>query len=231
MPWRVQVGELLELSRLACRLQTEGLVVIANHCLEARFSARISSGQEVPEAEYEEPAKKRGRKKERGKLKTTTRAHPPVSKSEPCLSRDIRRNKSSTTGEVGTNSSLGSEFQLNESGDNEYSRLIDTANAPIFGVDIYGNVTVWNKCAANKSGYSSEDTMGHHLVTEFITEDFRESVQEVLFKALQGEETANFEMPLITKDGRRLEILLNATSRKDVSGNIIGVVGIGQVSS
>ena len=110
----------------------------------------------------------------------------------------------------------------------EYAKLIDTANAPIFGVDRSGNVTVWNKCAANISGYSSEDTMGHHLVNEFITEDFRESVQEVLEKALRGLEEANFAFALITKDGRRLEILLNATSRRDVDGRIIGVVGIGQ---
>ena len=111
----------------------------------------------------------------------------------------------------------------------EYSRLIDTANAPIFGVDQVGKVTVWNKCAANISGYSSEETMGHHLVNEFITEDFRSSVQDVLDKALRGEEDSNFAFPLITKEGRRLEILLNATSRRDVDGHIIGVVGIGQV--
>ena len=110
----------------------------------------------------------------------------------------------------------------------EYAKLIDTANAPIFGVDKDGLVTVWNNCAANISGYSSEETMGHHLVNEFITEDFRSSVQEVLSKALRGDEDSNFAFPLITKDGRRLEILLNATSRRDVEGHIIGVVGIGQ---
>ena len=111
----------------------------------------------------------------------------------------------------------------------EYSRLIDTANAPIFGVDMSGKVTVWNKCAANISGYSSEDTMGHHLVQEFITEDFRASVQEVLQKALRAEETANFQLKLMTKEGTRVEILLNATTRKDAEGRVIGMVGIGQV--
>ena len=87
---------------------------------------------------------------------------------------------------------------------------------------------MWNKNAATLSGYSSADTMGHNLVNEFITEDFRASVQEVLDKALQGEEAANFAFPLVTKGGTRLEILLNATSRRDVDGHIIGVVGIGQ---
>ena len=140
------------------------------------------------------------------------------------------RKSGNQVGEADTQSSSSlASNNGDEQSDNEYSRLIDTANAPIFGVDLDGLVTVWNKCAANISGYSSEDTMGHNLVNEFITVDFQKSVLEVLRMALRGEETANFELPLVTKDGRRLEILLNATSRKDVLGNIIGVVGIGQV--
>jgi PAS domain S-box-containing protein len=123
---------------------------------------------------------------------------------------------------------IGQNITARIAQEQEYSKLIDTANAPIFGVDISGKVTVWNKCAANISGYSSEDTMGHNLVQEFITEDFRASVQEVLDKALKGLEDSGFAFPLVTKDGRRLEILLNATSRRDVDGHIVGMVGIGQ---
>ncbi len=72
--------------------------------------------------------------------------------------------------------------------------------------------------------------MGHSLVQEFITKDYQASVQAVLDRALHGEETANFEFPLMTKAGARIEILLNATTRRNEHGNIIGVVGIGQVS-
>ena len=50
----------------------------------------------------------------------------------------------------------------------------------------------------------------------------------MLDKALRGKETANFEFPLITKNGVRIEVLLNATTRRDEQGNVIGVVGIGQ---
>ena len=110
----------------------------------------------------------------------------------------------------------------------EYSKLIDTANAPIFGVDNKGQVNVWNQCAMELVGYSTEEVMGHSLVQEFITDDFKSPVQAVLDQALHGKETANFEFPLITKAGARIEILLNATTRRDEQGNIIGVVGIGQ---
>eukprot|EP00986_Skeletonema_menzelii_P010008 scaffold4700_cov111-Skeletonema_menzelii.AAC.1 len=110
----------------------------------------------------------------------------------------------------------------------EYTRLIDTANAPIFGVDTQGRVNVWNQCAKDLVGYSNEEVMGHSLVQEFITDDFKTAVQTVLDQALQGAETENFEFPLITKNGVRIEVLLNATTRRDEQGNIIGVVGIGQ---
>ncbi|KAF1321123.1 Hybrid signal transduction histidine kinase, partial [Globisporangium splendens] len=110
----------------------------------------------------------------------------------------------------------------------EYSRLIDTANAPIFGVDEDGLVNIWNKKAAQITQYTPSDVMGANLVEKYITEDYREAVGAVLSKALEGVETANFEFPLMTKAGRRVEILLNATPRFNEHGKVIGMVGIGQ---
>ena len=63
---------------------------------------------------------------------------------------------------------------------------------------------------------------------DFITQEYQVSVKEVLDNALQGREAANFEFPLYTKDQRRVEVLLNATTRRDVSGNVVGVLGVGQ---
>ena len=70
--------------------------------------------------------------------------------------------------------------------------------------------------------------MGQNLVEEFITPEHRARVQSVIDQALAGEGTANFEFPLMTKAGVRLEVLLNATTRRDEQGSVIGVVGIGQ---
>jgi PAS domain S-box-containing protein len=38
----------------------------------------------------------------------------------------------------------------------------------------------------------------------------------------------NFEFPLFTKEGRRLEVLLNATTRRDIDSHIIVVIGVGR---
>lgn len=110
----------------------------------------------------------------------------------------------------------------------ELTQLIDTANAPIFGIDTQGLVNEWNQEAVSLSGYSKDEVMGHDLVQEFITDEYKESVKQVLDDALRGIETGNYEFPLYTSEGDRLEVLLNATSRKNVEGDIVGVIGVGQ---
>ena len=110
----------------------------------------------------------------------------------------------------------------------ELRQLIDTANAPIFGIDAAGLVNEWNQCAEQLTGFAKSDVMGKDLVAGFITDDYKASVKEVLDKALQGEESANYEFPLYTKTGDRVDVLLNSTSRRDAAGHIMGVVGVGQ---
>ncbi|MFT5664766.1 MAG: PAS domain S-box-containing protein, partial [Gammaproteobacteria bacterium] len=111
---------------------------------------------------------------------------------------------------------------------NDLTRLIDTANAPIFGIDAYGKVNEWNQQAEKITGFNKDEVMGRSLVSDFITDDYKASVGEVLEKALKGEETANYEFPLFTKSGDRVDVLLNSTTRRDASGKTVGVVGVGQ---
>ena len=47
-----------------------------------------------------------------------------------------------------------------------YSNLIDSANAPIFGVDSEGRVNVWNKCAVRIVGYTPDEVMGKVSVNQ-----------------------------------------------------------------
>jgi PAS domain S-box-containing protein len=106
--------------------------------------------------------------------------------------------------------------------------LIDTANAPIFGIDKQGNVNEWNKKTAKITGFTSTEALGKNLVEEFISEESRASVSDVLQLALNGNETSNYELLLFTKDNRKVIVLLNATIRRNARGEIIGVIGVGQ---
>jgi PAS domain S-box-containing protein len=111
---------------------------------------------------------------------------------------------------------------------NELTQLIDTANAPIFGIDTQGKINEWNQQAEKITCFNKEDVVDQDLVANFITDDYKASVGEILEKALKGEETTNFEFPLFTKSGDRVDVLLNSTTRRDAYGQIIGVIGVGQ---
>ncbi|MEO1867596.1 MAG: PAS domain S-box protein, partial [Methylococcales bacterium] len=111
---------------------------------------------------------------------------------------------------------------------NELTVLIDTANAPIFGIDIEGLVNEWNQTAERITGYSKSEVMGRNLVENFITADYKASVKGVLDEALKGRETANYEFPLYSKTNARVDVLLNSTTRRDAQGRVSGVVGVGQ---
>ena len=110
----------------------------------------------------------------------------------------------------------------------ELRQFIETANAPIFGIDADSKVNEWNQTAEKITGFKKGEVLGEDLVETYITEDYHDAVKLVLDNALKGKETANYEFPLFTKDDRRVMVLLNSSSRRDTEGNIVGVLGVGQ---
>ncbi len=110
---------------------------------------------------------------------------------------------------------------------NELTQLIDTANAPIFGIDDQGNITEWNQQAEKITGCHKIEVLGRDLVADFIKDDYKASVGLVLANALRGDETANYEFPLYTKTGDRIDILLNPTTLMNASDQIQAVLGVG----
>ena len=110
----------------------------------------------------------------------------------------------------------------------ELRKLVDTANAPIFGIDTEGNVNEWNFKTAEITGYSRDEAFHKPLVSTFIAPRLRESVQEVLDNALEGKETSNYELEFETRKGDTRYLLVNATTRRDAENNIVGGTLIGR---
>ena len=71
----------------------------------------------------------------------------------------------------------------------------------------------WNKKMAAITGFSKDEVMGQDLVEQYITEEFRKSVREVLENALMGVQADNYQLPLFTKDHKRVELLLKLSTR------------------
>ena len=103
---------------------------------------------------------------------------------------------------------------------NELRQLVDTANAPIFGIDIHGNVNEWNNKTAEITGFLQEEALHKPLVDTFIVPSLHKSVQEVLDNALCGNETSNYELEFRTKSNKIKYLVVNATTRRDAEKNI-----------
>jgi len=112
----------------------------------------------------------------------------------------------------------------------DLSRLLETMNVPIIGMDREGSVTEWNRQAERLTGYSKADVMGRNLVgTTMVEESLRASfTKEVLEDGLNGVEATNYRFPIFTKAGQRREVLLSATTRRSGSGEVVGVLSVGQ---
>ncbi|ELR72454.1 hypothetical protein C900_01537 [Fulvivirga imtechensis AK7] len=110
----------------------------------------------------------------------------------------------------------------------ELTNLIDTANAPIFGIDWNGKINEWNQVTAKITGYAKSEVMGKKLIDEFILDGYKVAVTDLLKNALRGKDVTNYELPIYTRNGKVVTMLFNATPRRNLHAEIIGVVGVGQ---
>lgn len=114
----------------------------------------------------------------------------------------------------------------------EMVRLIETATAPIFAVDVDGCINGWNAKVAELTGLSVEEAMGKSLVHDLVYKESEETVDKLLHHALQGEEDKNVEIKLRTSDSQQHKkavfVVVNACSSRDYTNNIVGVCFVGQ---
>lgn len=114
----------------------------------------------------------------------------------------------------------------------EMVRLIETATAPIFAVDVDGCINGWNGKVAELTGLSIEEAMGKSLVHDLVYKEYQETVDKLLHRALEGEEDKNIEIKLKTfgseNHKKAIYVVVNACSSKDYTDNVVGVCFIGQ---
>lgn len=67
-----------------------------------------------------------------------------------------------------------------------------TAKKLIFGVDIEGRITIWNKSIQNLTEFSLGEAIGQSLTEQFIAPEHKTRMQDVINLGLAGEETADF---------------------------------------
>ncbi len=109
----------------------------------------------------------------------------------------------------------------------ELQSLMQTVNTPIFGIDINGNINEWNKATEKITNYTKSNALGKNFVKEFIYDTQKEYVSRILENVIEGKKTENFEILLIGKQTTN-KLLMNTTSHKGESGEVKGIILIGQ---
>jgi PAS domain S-box-containing protein len=79
--------------------------------------------------------------------------------------------------------------------------VIDEVDAFIVGLGPGGEIQMWNRSAAVSTGWAAGDVLTKPLAKLLASERSAARLHEALQLALAGEETANLELPLATRDG------------------------------
>jgi PAS domain S-box-containing protein len=110
----------------------------------------------------------------------------------------------------------------------ELADVIEHANTPIFGTDRNGYINEWNKVTAEITGYTKNEAYSKKLLETFIEPDLWPTVSGKLLQAFNGTPVSNYELPIKTKEGDQLTILLSATPRRNSAQEVVGVLMVGQ---
>ncbi|XP_017619498.1 phytochrome A-like isoform X2 [Gossypium arboreum] len=113
----------------------------------------------------------------------------------------------------------------------EMVRLIETATVPILAVDVDGLVNGWNMKIAELTGLSVDNAIGKHLLT-LVEDSSSETVQKMLFMALQGKEEKNIQFEIKTHGSRTeagpISLIVNACVNRDLQESVVGVCFVAQ---
>lgn len=106
--------------------------------------------------------------------------------------------------------------------------LIKKANAIIVSTDSRGYITNWNDHCCTTTGYQKNEVFAKKMVDIVIHPDSRALFLDLLDRVLRMELIQNYEMPIITKENKKLTFLMSATPQLTTTGQAIGITFVGQ---
>ena len=114
------------------------------------------------------------------------------------------------------------EKALSES-EMRYRELFENSKDAIYVHDMSGRYTSINRAAERLSGYTREELIGKHF-SSLVTPQYARHVREQLCRKLEASGESNYELELITKQGRRIPVEIS--SRLIIENGLpIGVQG------
>ncbi len=105
--------------------------------------------------------------------------------------------------------------------------LLEHANAIVLVVNRCRELVVWNAALAAATGFEKDRALGDDLFV-FVPMEERRALEDVLLRGFAGEPVAGHETRLCRKDGGEVRIAVNTAPILDSSGDVEGVIAIGQ---
>jgi PAS domain S-box-containing protein len=106
--------------------------------------------------------------------------------------------------------------------------LIKKANAVIMSTDSRGYITNWNDHCCTITGFQKNEVFAKKMVDIVIHQDHRLAFMDLMSRVLKMELVQNYEATILTKDGKKLTVLMSATPQLTTTGQAIGITFVGQ---
>ena len=104
--------------------------------------------------------------------------------------------------------------------------LIETAGAMIVGLDLNGDIQLFNKAAEEITGYTREELAGRNWFEVVVPRERYPAVWEEFKRLLAGGLPQEFENPILTKSGEERHMVWRRTELDD-HGVTVGMVSVG----
>lgn len=110
----------------------------------------------------------------------------------------------------------------------DVSNVLENAHAIIFSVDTRGYIVEWNHHCTTITGFQKKEVLSKKLCDVLIREYNTPLFDDLMRRVLKNQSVGNYEFPLQTKDGREVIVMLSATPRTNVNGQVVGATLVGQ---
>jgi len=99
--------------------------------------------------------------------------------------------------------------------------IVESSDDAIYGKDMDGVITSWNKGAQKIFGYEAGEIIGTSIM-QLIPADLQGEENQIFEQIKQGESVEHFETQRLTRDGRRIDVSITTSPIKDAGLKVIG---------
>jgi PAS domain S-box-containing protein len=119
------------------------------------------------------------------------------------------------------------EATLKES-DRRWKSLLDNVQLVVIGLDISGNVEYANPFFFQLTNYTEIEVLGKNWVKNFLPQSQHNLIKTTFQEVIEKNFYPHYQNPILTKSGEERMISWSNTLLRDVEGNPIGTISIGE---